>query len=137
LTFSGIDYQRESPWPAAVLRRFLARHAKETVDDFLKLRRIELRILGSAADLQTAAALDELGQRIAAERAQNPPLAVGDLAITGKQLMIELGLPPGPAVGETLRQLLEFVLDDPQRNDSKSLLAEAARHLGIAEPGSS
>ena len=53
------------------------------------------------------------------------PLEVGDLAITGKQLMDALQMPPGPAVGRILGMLLQYVLDDPSLNTQETLLARA------------
>jgi hypothetical protein len=38
-------------------------------------------------------------------------------------------MPPGPAIGATLRHLLEYVLDEPAHNQRETLLAEAARYL--------
>jgi tRNA nucleotidyltransferase (CCA-adding enzyme) len=53
------------------------------------------------------------------------PLEVGDLAITGKQLMDALQMPPGPAVGRILGMLLQYVLDDPSLNTKDALLVRA------------
>lgn len=43
-----------------------------------------------------------------------------DLAIGGKELM-ELGIKPGPQIGEILKQLLDVVLDDPEKNKAEIL----------------
>lgn len=60
-----------------------------------------------------------------ARRALGDPLATGDLAITGKDLMTALQMAPGPAVGRMLNMLLQRVIDDPSRNTRESLLADA------------
>jgi tRNA nucleotidyltransferase (CCA-adding enzyme) len=49
-------------------------------------------------------------------------LTVGDLAVTGDDL-IAVGLKKGPAVGKTLKKLLELVLEDPTLNTRAQLLA--------------
>ena len=54
------------------------------------------------------------------------PLAIGALAITGNDLMAELGVAPGREMGHILRALLEAVLDDPAQNERGLLLARAA-----------
>lgn len=126
LSFAAPDYHRTDPWPAPTLRRFMAQHAPELIDDFIAVRRVELQISGNSEALQD---LEDLAQRIVAERAEKPPLSTAELALTGKELCEGLGLRPGPAVGVTLRQLLELVLDDPRRNDRQTLIAEAARLL--------
>lgn len=58
------------------------------------------------------------------------PLEVGDLALTGKELMDALAMPPGPAVGRILGMLLQRVLDDPSRN-TKDYLKHAAQELEL------
>ena len=52
------------------------------------------------------------------------PLSIGDLAIDGSDL-IELGIPAGPAIGATLRRLLDVVVDDPSKNQRDTLLSLA------------
>ena len=61
-----------------------------------------------------------------------PPLAVGDLAFDGRDLL-GLGLPPGPVFGRILERLLEWVLDDPGRNERTLLEAEARRIVDSGE----
>jgi len=56
------------------------------------------------------------------------PLSIGDLAVDGSDLM-DLGIPPGPAVGTTLRRLLELVIENPELNTRDALL-ETARDFG-------
>lgn len=45
------------------------------------------------------------------------------LAVTGKDL-IQAGIQPGPALGQTLHQLFETVLEHPEWNEKERLLAE-------------
>ena len=51
-----------------------------------------------------------------------------DLAVGGRDL-IRLGYPEGPEIGERLQELLEIVLDDPEKNSREWLLAYAADHV--------
>ncbi len=48
-------------------------------------------------------------------------LSLKDMAVTGNDL-IALGMPPGRKIGELLHELLEIVLDDPERNTREELL---------------
>jgi tRNA nucleotidyltransferase (CCA-adding enzyme) len=77
-------------------------------------------------DLVTIARAEGRGARLAeavkAIRASGAPLAVGDLAVKGQDLM-DAGVPAGPQMGETLRMLLERVLEDPALNTKEALLA--------------
>ena len=68
-----------------------------------------------------------LGDRAAAIVASGAPLATGELAVTGKDLMDALAMPPGPAIGRLLAALLNRTLDDPSLNTRPRLLEEAQR----------
>jgi tRNA nucleotidyltransferase (CCA-adding enzyme) len=81
---------------------------------------------GAAVDDLVAIAKAEgrgarLAEAVRAIRASGAPLAVGDLAIDGNRLM-ELGVPKGPKVGETLRALLDRSLEDPNLNTEERLV---------------
>ena len=56
------------------------------------------------------------------------PFGRADLAVDGDDLMRELGIGPGPALGRIIDDLLERVLTDPELNDRPTLLllAQAA-----------
>ncbi|MBV1857208.1 MAG: hypothetical protein KUG77_02270 [Nannocystaceae bacterium] len=73
-------------------------------------------VLGCSADVRAwvAAALE------------GAPLSMGELAIKGGTLIGRGVLGPGPAVGETMRRLLEWVHEDPTRNEPETLV-ECAR----------
>jgi tRNA nucleotidyltransferase (CCA-adding enzyme) len=79
----------------------------------------------AADDLVTIARAEGHGGRLAeavkAIRASGAPLSVGDLAVSGADLMA-VGVPEGPQIGETLRTLLERVLEDPGLNTKEALL---------------
>lgn len=52
------------------------------------------------------------------------PIELADLAIDGDDLR-RVGVPAGPALGRTLHDLLEFVIEDPARNTHDVLVARA------------
>jgi len=60
-------------------------------------------------------------ERLRALLAQNPALSVDKLALNGGEMGLILGLPPGPAIGEAGRFLLEKVLENPQLNTREAL----------------
>jgi len=90
----------------------------------------------AADDLVSLAVAEGWGEALAAMsrqvRRSGSPLTLADLAVTGEDLLAA-GIPRGPAVGRTLRSLLERVLEDPTLN-TKAQLLELAASLG--EPGS-
>ena len=57
------------------------------------------------------------------------PITIGDLAIKGSDLK-EMGVMPGPVMGEILRKLLEQVLEDPSCN-TKQALKEKTEELNL------
>lgn len=50
-------------------------------------------------------------------------LSLKDLAIDGQDLIAEAGMKPGREIGAKLHELLELVLDDPEKNTKQTLLA--------------
>lgn len=59
-------------------------------------------------------------------------VTISELAINGKDL-IQLGIRPGPQIGAMLRMLLEIVIEDPKKNNRKTLLTEAQKHITIRQ----
>jgi len=95
------------------VRRFLARHGDELAFDLVELREAQG---GDVAEARSS---------LVAERDQ--PHRVADLAVDGGDLL-ELGIPQGPVIGQTLDQLLAQVVDDPELNTRERLL-ELAEEL--------
>lgn len=64
------------------------------------------------------------------------PRTLGDLALDGTAVATELGVRPGPVVGQTLQQLHEAVLAEPERNTAEGLrqLLATLRTARAAEP---
>ena len=50
-------------------------------------------------------------------------LSIKELAVTGADL-IALGMTPGKVIGETLKQLLELVLEEPELNTKEKLIEQ-------------
>lgn len=59
-----------------------------------------------------------------AEIARGSVMSIGDLKVTGADVMRERGIEPGPGVGMVLRGLLSAVLADELPNTREALLAE-------------
>jgi tRNA nucleotidyltransferase (CCA-adding enzyme) len=83
-----------------------------------------------------------LRKGVTAEHRGGPPLAISELALSGKDVMEILGTPMGKEVGEGLRRLLEVVLDDPSANTRANLSGHLrdwwrARHIGAEGSGGS
>jgi tRNA nucleotidyltransferase/poly(A) polymerase len=119
-------------WTDAAVRRFVRRVGADLLDDLFALRAADNA--ASGAHEPATGGVNELRARVAQVLAGDA-LEQGQLAIDGTDLMTELGLEPGPLVGELLARLLEAVLDDPSRNTRERLLALARGWQ--SEPGAS
>ncbi|MBL8723119.1 MAG: HD domain-containing protein [Planctomycetes bacterium] len=117
----------EPGWSNAAVRRWLRRVGPDLAPDLFRLGRADAlgKGLDAAADLARLAEFERRTQQLVTAGAA---LSVRDLAIGGNELRSELGMAPGPAMGRVLGQLLELVLDEPERNTREGLL-EAARRL--------
>jgi len=101
----------------AALRRWAATIGRTYFADFLRVA--SARWSGEGKPLRVISAYRR-GTKIAF----HDPLSIGDLAIDGNDLM-EHGFHAGPAIGETLRRLLDVVIEDPSKNQRDTLLALA------------
>jgi hypothetical protein len=111
LTCSNADRERA----VALVREVPAVTAAASDGD---LRRVLART-GKALAADLAALRPELGERLRA--AAGAPLTATDLALKGPDVMRVLGLAPGPAVGQAIRELVARVLDDPSLNTAAAL----------------
>jgi poly(A) polymerase/tRNA nucleotidyltransferase (CCA-adding enzyme) len=121
-TREEIEQYEAKRWTDAAVRRFIARVGEENVDDLF-----ELRIADAAANPATIfqpEEIDLLMERISDVRKKDMALKVTDLVIDGHDLM-EMGVEAGPIIGEILEKLLAEVIEDPAKNEKKTLLRMA------------
>lgn len=57
--------------------------------------------------------------------AQKQCVSLKTLAVTGKDLMREMGMQPGPEIGLILKKLLDLVIEDPSLNEREILIKAA------------
>jgi tRNA nucleotidyltransferase (CCA-adding enzyme) len=102
-------------------RRLLQRYGAGLTFDLLDHKRADLLGKGPAneKDLERLRAF-----RHVVEREKTSAHRLHDLAIGGDDL-IEIGYKPGPAIGHTLRALLDDVVREPELNSRETLLARA------------
>jgi tRNA nucleotidyltransferase/poly(A) polymerase len=121
------------PWsdqypPGAVLRTWAASAGRTRLAPLLRLADAfwwAARQAGEPAPYkQTVASVYKRAIKVA----YKDPIALADLAIDGTDLE-KLGL-QGPAVGTTLRNLLDAVITDPRVNNRETLIAMAKRLNG-------
>lgn len=101
----------------SAIRRFIRKVAVENIPDMLALR-VGDRLGGGARE--TSWRLEEFKERLL--EVQKQPFTVHDLKISGNDVMKELGIKPGPKVGEILEKLYEDVVEKNIPNEKKTLL---------------
>lgn len=116
----------DGTWSDAQVRRWLQRITPSLVDDLCALAQAHAAVTcGERAEQECTTALHELEARARRLLSEGAAMSTKDLAVTGKDVMQELGLAPGPRVGELLGRLLEVVTEEPALNNRQALLAEA------------
>lgn len=103
--------------PDALLRRLVRRSGEEAVAGALALRVAGLDPDGRRVEPEVRTAARRLLERLAELRAAGTlHLRREELALSGRDVMEILGLPPGPEVGLALEHLLRVVLAEPASN---------------------
>lgn len=99
----------------AAVRRIMSRMTPELYDDLILLKE---SILAEGPEREQLKQVKRLTAEI---RESGDCLYLRDLALNGRDLM-EAGVAPGKAVGDTLERLLEQVLEEPEKNTREALL---------------
>jgi len=106
----------ENPAPANA-RRFLSAVGRESCAPIVALQR--------SMGLNDDAGAERFRKMLEEEADSEHPLSLKELAVTGKDLLAQ-GVPKGPDLGNTLRQLLDLVLEAPEKNRREVLLESLA-----------
>lgn len=115
--------------PKAV-RRFLSKYSEKDISNVLELRRAD--VLGQNPNYHFDEKLEEveLAKALVNNTIDELHHSIGianikDMAISGRDLL-DMGMKPGPAIGEVLKALYDIVLEDPSKN-KKEVLKEIAK----------
>ena len=109
-------------WTDSAVRRFV-RDAGHLLEELIELTRCDCTTRNERRAVALARRMDELEARIASLQ-RSEELAQIRPDLDGGQVMAQLGVEPGPVVGEALEFLLELRLDEGPLGE-----AEAARRL--------
>jgi tRNA nucleotidyltransferase/poly(A) polymerase len=113
------------------VRRWLSQHHAVQLPSVARVELAHARARRDSGGADTCAEVVDSWRRVREVRRTNPPLTVDQLALDGRGL-IGLGLRPGPEFGRILESLLEWVLEDPTRNERARL---EKRVLAIGSEG--
>ena len=109
-------------WTDSAVRRFINRVGVDNINNLFYLRVTDME-----ATIGHAVVPDNLlafASRINEELDKENALTIKDLKINGSRLR-EIGIKPGPAMGEILRTLLDEVIENPERNNEEYLEKKA------------
>lgn len=91
----------------------------DAASDLLDLRQADY--MGKGNDNATANMVNRMRGLVGQEN-ERAAFGVQDLAIGGRDVMKALNIPPGPEVGQTMNQLLQYVVEHPELNTRQDLL---------------
>ncbi len=132
LKFSNEDIERacnlsinhmfhyKDEWTDGAVRRFMRKVGVENIDELFRLRMADRQGNGSREGLP--APILKLQERIKKIITEENAITVRDLNINGNILMEQFKLKPGPVIGRILNELLEIILDEPDKNNQEILL---------------
>lgn len=110
------------------IRRSMNKVGEDIYPMFLKLKWADIKGKSSFSIEKNTPILEKaeiLYEEICRE---NECVSIKNLDISGKDLL-ELGIPRGEMIGKVLENLLEIVLDAPEKNKKEILLEEAKKYL--------
>jgi tRNA nucleotidyltransferase (CCA-adding enzyme) len=113
------SYDEDREPSARSAREFLARVGREFARDLLALRRWDRA--GRGVEIPAERVAERLRFEALVEQEWGQPVALGDLAVRGDDL-IAAGVSEGPEIGAALRRLLAAVVGDPSVNERETLL---------------
>jgi tRNA nucleotidyltransferase (CCA-adding enzyme) len=114
----------------ASVKKLINRVGKDNVENLINLQIAD--IIGSNPPYDFTNVL-EMKKEINRVLNEKEPISLKDVAINGDDL-IELGMNPGPEMGNLLKKLLEIILINPNLNTKEELL-EAAVKMRSARAG--
>ncbi len=118
----------------AAVRKLISKVGEENISDLLELRRADIIATGKVAT-GTPEYWKDLSERILTILKNDSEAGnQNKLAVNGHDLMEQLGINPGPLVGEIMAYLLESVFEKPDLNRRDLLLILAQKYVA-SKPG--
>lgn len=102
-------------------RRFLSKLGRENYTDLISLKEADIASQSKYKLDMRLTILDKMNGYYEKIIANNHCLTIKELAIDGNYLINEMGMKPGKQLGDTLKYLLDKVLDNPELNSVEQL----------------
>lgn len=125
-------HERRYDGKKKTLRRLVSQVGKEAMPYLFLLQEADICAQSNYEREIKLIRLEEARKMYVELLASGEAVAVSELAINGKDL-IQLGVRPGPQIGEMLRTLLETVIENPEKNNKRTLLTEAQKRITIRQ----
>ena len=116
------------PTTAPGMRRLIGRMGVETIRQLMEVKQADMAAQSTHERPQKQATLREARLLLEDVLDEAPAFTVGDLKINGRDLM-DMGVKPGPAMGEILKTLLAEVQDEILSHSREAQLARAKKLL--------
>ena len=116
------DYRPALTYP--IVRRLIVNVGVDRMEMYLRVRKADLLSQSEYKRSEKLEYLSELCDKYKKIISDGDCLSIKDLEIGGKDL-IELGISPGPTLGDTLKLLLEDVLNVPKHNNREYLISKS------------
>lgn len=111
--------------PVSHLRKLISKVGWDNIYDLIDLRAADR--IASGFDKIYSPGLKKLIIDLELLKEEKSDYQIKDLAVCGQDIIDELGIAPGPKVGQLLKQLLEAVLENPKLNTKEKLLEIAKK----------
>lgn len=113
-------------WTDKAIRRFIKKVNHDQLKDLIQLRLADRK--GSGKKTSFPKALQKLINHIDEVETKENSFKISDMVIDGNDL-IQLGMPPGRAMGDLLKEMHKSILDNNLRNEPEDLLPFATRKI--------
>lgn len=114
------------------LRRMVSKAGEDIMPYLFLLQEADILSQSEYNRAEKLSRLEEAKRMYEGIRKAKQPVCIKELAVTGRDIL-DLGISPGPQVGDILNKLLETVIDEPEKNNYKLLLTEAKKHIKIED----
>ena len=109
---------KNTPLNPISIKKYINRVGIENLEDLFELQVADIKGLKPTDDFNVVFEIKKMVDKVLKEK---QPLMVKDLAIGGKDL-IKLGYEPGSELGNLLKLLLEWVIENPKLNNRDDLI---------------
>ncbi|MDO4292844.1 MAG: CCA tRNA nucleotidyltransferase [Eubacteriales bacterium] len=108
------------------MRRALNRLGSDLFPELFRVKAADMSAQSDYLRKEKEARLERMYRDYEAVLKSHACVSLKDLAVNGRDL-IAAGMQPGPQLGEVLQELLELVLEEPERNTREYLMEQAKK----------